>query len=98
MTRWMRSVVLIALIVLSFGAVAAAETIRVIVNEGICHSCTKDLETVFRAQPQVETAHFGSDNSMLTIQMKHGQTLGDAKLEKLIGKAGYVVVRIIRQK
>ena len=94
----MRYAVLIALIVLSLGAVAAAETIRVIVNEGICHSCTKNVETVFRAQAKVETVRFDFDNNMLTIQMKHGQTLSDAKLEKLIGNAGYTVVRIVRQK
>ena len=94
----MRYAVLIALIVLSLGAVAAAETIRVIVNEGICHSCTKNVETVFRAQANVETVRFDFDNNMLTIQMKHGQTLSDAKLEKLIGNAGYTVVRIVRQK
>ena len=94
----MRYVVLIALIVLSLGAVAVAETIRVIVNEGICHCCTKNLETLFRAQPQVKTAHFDFDNTMLTIQMKHGLTLGDVKLEKLIGNASYTVVRIVRQK
>jgi hypothetical protein len=58
----------------------------------------KNLETVFRAQPQVKTAHFDFDNNMLTIQMKHGQTLGDAKLEKLIGTAGYSVVAVARQK
>jgi len=94
----MRYVVLIALIVLSLSTVAAAETIRVIVNEGICHSCTKNVETVFRAQPQVKTAYFDFANNVLTIQMKHGQTLGDAKLEKLISDAGYTVVRMVRQK
>lgn len=46
----------------------------------------------------METVHFDFDNNMLTIQMKHGQTLSDAKLEKLIGNAGYTVVRIVRQK
>jgi hypothetical protein len=35
---------------------------------------------------------------MLTLQLKQGQTLGDAKLEKLIANAGYTVVRIIRKK
>ena len=94
----MRYAVLIALIVLSLGAVAAAETIRIIVNEGICHSCTKNVETIFRTQPQVETVDFDFDNNMLTIQMKPGQTLGDTKLEKLVGNAGYTVVRIVRQK
>ena len=94
----MRYAVLITLIVLSLGAVAAAETIRVFVDEGICHSCTKNVETVFRAQPQVEAVHLDFDNNMLTIQTKHGQTLSDAKLEKLIGNAGYTVVRIVRQK
>jgi hypothetical protein len=94
----MRYAVLIALIVLSLGAVAAAETIRIIVNEGICHSCTKNVEAIFRTQPQVETVDFDFNNNMLTIQMKPGQTLGDAKLEKLVGNAGYTVVRIVRQK
>jgi len=94
----MRYAVLIVLIVLSLGAVAAAETIRVIVNEGICHSCRQNVETVFRTQAKVETVHFDFDNNLLTIQMKHGQTLSDAKLEKLIGNAGYTVVRIVRQK
>ena len=94
----MRYAVLIALIVLSLGAVAAADTIRVFVNEGICHACQKNVETVFRAQAKVKTVHFDFDNNLLTIQMKHSQTLSDAKIEKLIGNAGYNVVRIVRQK
>ena len=97
-TSRMRYAVLMITVLLSLGALAAADTIRVIVNEGICHSCLKDVETVFRAQPQIESAHFDPDNNMLTIQTKHGQTLGDAKLERLVTNAGYTVVRIIRQK
>jgi cation transport ATPase len=93
----MRYAVLVILVLLSLAAVAAAETIRVFVSEGICRSCAANVEAVFRAQPQVKAANFDSDNNMLTLQMKHGQTLGDAKLEKLIGNAGYSVERIIRQ-
>jgi copper chaperone CopZ len=94
----MRYTVVCILVLLSLAAVAAAETIRVVVEEGICQSCTANVETIFKAQPQVKTAHFDSDNNMLTLQLKQGQTLGDAKLEKLIANAGYTVVRIIRKK
>jgi len=50
------------------------------------------------AQPEVKTVNVDLENRLVTIQTKQGQTLDDSQIKKLLGKAGYSVVTVARQK
>jgi cation transport ATPase len=94
----MRYTILVLIISLSLGGVAAAETIKASVNGMVCAFCATGIEKTFRAQPEVKTVDVDLQNKLVTIQTKQGQTIDDGKLRKLFGNTGYSVVAIAREK
>jgi copper chaperone CopZ len=86
------------IISLSACSVAAADTITATVSGNACGLCATAIEKTFRAQPQVKTVDVDLENRLVTIETKQGQTMEDAEIRKLLGNAGYSVVRIVRQK
>ena len=83
---------------LVLSAVASADTIHAKVNGMVCGFCATGIEKTFKAQPQVKTVNVDLDMKLVTVAMKDGQTIDDARLKKLIGNAGYSVVSIERSK
>ena len=94
----MRHIVLVLIIALGLGGVAAAETIKASVNGMVCAFCATGIEKTFKAQREVETVDVDLQNKLVTIRTKEGQTLDDAKLKKLFGNTGYALVAIAREK
>ncbi len=85
-------------LIISLGvcSVAAADTIRATVKGMACNFCESAIEKTFRAQPEVKSVDVDLENKLVTIQTKHGQTMDDAKIRKLLGNAGYSVVAVVR--
>jgi mercuric ion binding protein len=82
---------------LSICSAAAADTIRATVNGMVCGFCATGIEKTFRAQPEVKAVDVDLENNLVTIQTKQGRTIDDSKIKKLLGDAGYSVVRIMRK-
>ena len=93
----MRYGLLTFIIGLSICSVAAADTIRATVNGMVCGFCATGIEKTFRAQPEVKAVDVDLENNLVTIQTKQGRTIDDSKIKKLLGDAGYSVVRIMRK-
>ena len=94
----MRYTLLLLIIIVSLGGVAAADTIQATVNGMVCGFCATGIEKTFRAQPEVSTVDVDLENKLVTLHTKQGRTIEDSKIKKLLGNAGYSVVRIARQK
>jgi mercuric ion binding protein len=82
----------------SLSAAASADTIKATVNGMVCGFCATGIEKTFKAQPEVKTVTVDLQKKLVTVATKEGQTLDDARLRKLIGNAGYLVVGIERSK
>jgi copper chaperone CopZ len=83
---------------LSICGLAAADTIKVTIKATACDLCESAIEKTFRAQPEVKSVDVDLENELVTIQTRHGQTMDDAKIRKLLANAGYSVVAVARQK
>ena len=94
----MRYTLLVSIIALSLCGVVAADTIQATVNGMFCGFCATGIEKTFKAQTEVKTVDVDLENKLITLQTKQGQTIDDSKIRKLLGSAGYSVVRIVRKK
>jgi copper chaperone CopZ len=94
----MRYRLLTLIISLSVCGVTAADTIRATVNGMVCGFCATGIEKTFKAQPEVKAVDVDLENKLVTIQTKQGRTLDHAKIKKLLGNAGYSVVRVSHDK
>jgi mercuric ion binding protein len=86
------------IIALNLCGVAAADTIQATLNGTVCGFCATGIEKTFKAQPEIKTVDVDLENKVVTLQTKQGQTIDDSKIRKLLGSAGYSVVRIVRKK
>ena len=86
------------IISLSLSAATRADTIKATVNGMVCGFCATGIEKTFKAQPEVKTVTVDLQKKLVTVATKEGQTIDDTKLRKLIGNAGYSIVRIDRSK
>ena len=94
----MRKYLLTIIITVSLTAAVSAETIKATVNGMVCGFCATGIEKTFKAQPEVKTVDVDLENKLVTLQTKQGQMIDDSKIRKLLGNAGYSVVRIVRKK
>ena len=86
------------IISLGICSLAAADTVRATIKGTTCDFCAPAIEKMFRAQPEVKTVDVDLENKLITIQTKHGQTMDDSKLKKLLGSAAYSVIAVTREK
>jgi copper chaperone CopZ len=93
----MRYTLLVLVIALGLCGVAGADMIQATVNGMVCGFCATGIEKTFRAQPEVKAVDVDLENNLVTIQTKQGRTIDDSKIKKLLGDAGYSVVRIMRK-
>ena len=89
---------IIFIISLSICSLAAADTIKATIKGTACDLCASAIEKMFRTQPEVKTVDVDLENKLITIQTKHGQTMHDTKIRKLLSDAGYAVVAVAREK
>jgi len=94
----MRYILLVLVISAGLCGVAVADTIQATVNGMVCGFCATGIEKTFRAQPEVSAVDVDLENKLVTIRTKQGRTIDDSTIKKLLGNAGYSVVRIVRQK
>jgi copper chaperone CopZ len=94
----MRKYLLTIVIIFGLTAAVPADTIKATVNGMVCGFCATGIEKTFKAQPEVKTVDVDLENKLVTIQTKQGHTLDDAKIKKLLGNAGYSVVRVSHEK
>ena len=94
----MKKYLLTITVIFSLMAAVSADTIKATVNGMVCGFCATGIEKTFKAQPEVKTVDVDLENKVVTIHTKPGQTLDDAKLKKLLGNAGYSVVRVSHEK
>lgn len=74
----------------------AAETIVANVNGMVCDFCAQAVNKVFKKEEAVEAVDVSLDDGTITITCKPGETLDDARVEKLVKKSGYALVSIDR--
>jgi mercuric ion binding protein len=77
---------------------ASAETIKASVNGLVCAFCATGIEKTFKTEPAVEHIKVDLDSKLVTIDIKEGQKIDDATVNKLITDAGYTVTNIKREK
>ena len=94
----MKKYLLTITVILGLTAAVSADTIRATVNGMVCGFCATGIEKTFKAQPEVKAVDVDLENKLVTIQTKQGRTLEDAKIKKLLGNAGYSVVRVSHDK
>ena len=94
----MKKYLLTIIFILGLTAAVSSDTIKATVNGMVCGFCATGIEKTFKAQPEVKTVDVDLENKLVTIHTKQGQTLDDAKLKKLLGNAGYSVVRVSHEK
>jgi copper chaperone CopZ len=87
-------------LIISLGicSLAAADTIKATIKGTACDFCASAIEKTFRAQPEVKTVDVDLENKLVTIQTRHGQTMDEARIRKLLGNAGFSVVAVAREK
>ena len=70
--------------------------IHVSVKGLVCDFCAQSISKVFYNERSVEAVDVNLDKGMITIDLKDGHTIDDAKITKLITNSGYNVERIHR--
>lgn len=80
------------------GASANAAIIKAKVNGLVCSFCATGIEKTFKKQPAVENVKVDLSTKLVTIEIKKDQDIDDETIKKLIGDAGYTIVKIERQK
>lgn len=93
----MRILLLTIFSVFVLSGIAYAETIKASVNGMVCAFCATGIEKTFKAQHEVSDVKVDLETKLVTITTKDGQTLDDAKVEKIIKDAGYAINGIIRE-
>jgi cation transport ATPase len=80
----------LATLIISLGicTLADADTIKATIKGTDCDFCESAIEKTFRAQPEVKTVDVDLENKLVTIETRHGQTMDDSKIRKLLANAG----------
>lgn len=94
----MRHILLALTILVALSSLALAETIKATVNGMVCAFCATGIEKTFKKQSEVNTVQVDLPKKLVTINIKPGQTLSDAKITEVIKYAGYSVKSIVREK
>lgn len=94
----MRRILLTLTILAALSGSALGETIRTTVNGMVCAFCATGIEKTFRKQPEVASVKVDLPKKLITITMKPGTTLSDAKIKEVVTYSGYSMGNIVREK
>jgi copper chaperone CopZ len=75
---------------------AAGEIVVANVNGLVCDFCAQSIRKIVGKDEAVQQVHVDLDKGQVRVDLKPGQSLDDAALEKLIRKAGYSLVSVDR--
>ncbi len=70
--------------------------VHVTVNGLVCDFCAQSIEKLFKKEKAVHDIDVNLDISMVTIFIKSGEFMDDAKITELITQSGYSVEGIHR--
>jgi copper chaperone CopZ len=90
------SVLLLALLLAGFSAMASAKTIRIDVNGLVCAFCAQGIEKTLKTFPETQAVYVNLEHHLVAVQLKGDSDIDDAALRKAITDAGYAVVGIQR--
>ncbi len=80
----------------AFPAFAAGEKIEIKILGMVCDFCAQTMEKVFTKTGHVETLEISLKDSLVTLNMKEGQTFTDEEITKHITDSGYKIENIQR--
>ncbi len=66
------------------------------VNGLVCDFCAQSIRKLFGNEAAIADVAVDLDNGKVTLDLKPGQAMDDAAIEKLIRRAGYSLVSIDR--
>lgn len=89
-----KSMLLLAM--LSFGALANANTIELKVNGLVCAFCAQGIEKTLRKNPATEDVVVSLEEKLVAVSTKDGQDIGDSELTQALTDSGYSVTAIER--
>ena len=72
------------------------EDIRIFVKGMVCSFCVQGVEKQFKKQDAIEKVEVDLEDSLVSIWLKEGQKISDAKIDSLIKDSGYNVESIER--
>lgn len=72
------------------------ETVVARVNGMVCDFCAQAVTKVFKKEKAVTTVDVNLDTGAITLGLKPGETLSDARIAELVKKSGYALVEIVR--
>jgi len=90
----MKTYLLTVILMFTLTAAVSADTIRAKVNGMVCGFCATAIEKTFRKQPEVSGVNVDLNEKLVTVTMKSGHNIDDAKFKKLMANTGYSVVSI----
>src|SRR5262245_24908052 len=95
-SSFMRTFLMITLLMLSIGTTAEAGTIEMKVNGLVCGFCAQGIEKTLRKNPATADVVVSLENKLVAIETREGQDIPDAVLKKALSESGYDVKAIER--
>jgi len=87
----MKKAILIVGLFFSNSLFAAGVVKTVNVDGMVCSFCAQGIEKKFAKLPEVEKVEVNLGKKQVSLTMKEGQDLSDAKITELLQEAGYTV-------
>ena len=81
---------------LGAASIASAKTIEMDVNGLVCAFCAQGIEKTLKGFPATAGVFVSLEHRIVAVQLKDGQDITDAALQKAITDAGYKLVTIHR--
>ena len=75
---------------------AESKEISVAVKGMVCSFCAQGIEKKFGAEDSVAKVAVNLDQHLVSLNLKEGKEIDDARIEKLLKDAGYTVDKIDR--
>jgi copper chaperone CopZ len=89
---------ILVLALLMLPMLAQAKPIRVQVKGMVCAFCAQGIEKKFKALSEISGVKVSLETKFVDLDTKEGKDVSDEKITKIIGDAGYDVLKIERTK
>ena len=76
---------------------AFAKDVQVTVKGMVCSFCAQGIKKKFSSEEAVKNVDVNLENHLVTLQLKEGAELTDAKIQEALKDAGYTVEKIDRK-
>ena len=92
----MKTIIIALLLTLSNSVYAAEKSVVVNVKGMVCAFCAQGITKKFKAEPSVSQVDVSLEKKNVTLSIKEGQDLPDAKIEGILKDSGFNVEKISR--